>query len=272
MKFKPDNTIKYEIGQTVGICTYLGGDYYKQYATTRSRFAKFECPCGEHFEAAINKVKGRNAKCPVCAAANLAAIQKGNITHGLSKSQKRLYHLWTGIKDRCYNPDSEFFYRYGGRGIKMWEGWLNDFKAFFDYITTELPPWPGKGYSLDRIENDEDYKPFNLKWSTQKEQVRNSTQSTQVEWEGNMVALSELSERFNINHKLVWERYVLYGMSLEEALTKPSKYLFKTIVDMQTGIFYDSINDASRAYNIPKTTLSRYLHNPEKNKTSLAIV
>lgn len=46
------------------------------------------------------------------------------------------------------------------------------FKDFVNYVETALDPKPA-GYTLDRIDNDGDYAPGNLKWSSRQEQARN---------------------------------------------------------------------------------------------------
>lgn len=87
--------------------------------------------------------------------------------HGHSKRPE--YKCWQQIKARCYNPNVYAYPDYGGRGIGMYEGWLNDFEAFFAHVG----PRPTPEHSLDRLDNDKNYEPGNIAWRTSKEQNNN---------------------------------------------------------------------------------------------------
>jgi hypothetical protein len=81
---------------------------------------------------------------------------------------KPLWQTWQAMKQRCYNPNDPRYKDWGGRGIKICAEWLTDYKAFEMYMG-QRP----KGYTLDRIDNDGDYEPGNVRWSTPKEQCVN---------------------------------------------------------------------------------------------------
>ena len=42
----------------------------------------------------------------------------------------RLYRIWHGMKQRCYNPKSDHYNLHGGRGIGVCAEWLHDFAVF----------------------------------------------------------------------------------------------------------------------------------------------
>jgi hypothetical protein len=90
--------------------------------------------------------------------------------HGESKTS--LFACWQRIRLRCHNPDNEFYDRYGGRGIRVYAGWVYDFVAFRDWVLENLGPRPA-GRSLDRKNNNGNYEPGNLRWATPKEQANN---------------------------------------------------------------------------------------------------
>lgn len=110
--------------------------------------------------------------------------------YGLSESdlERRqgswLYSTWSGMVSRCNNPASKKYENYGGRGIKIFEDWDNGstvgFEVFAAYVLLVLGPRP-EGCSLDRIDNDGDYEPGNLRWATVQEQLANKRQDTEAQ-------------------------------------------------------------------------------------------
>lgn len=76
------------------------------------------------------------------------------------------------MKYRCLNPNSPHFECWGGRGITICDEWKNDFQAFYDYVS-KLPHYGEENRTLDRINNDGNYEPGNVRWATAKEQANN---------------------------------------------------------------------------------------------------
>ena len=68
-------------------------------------------------------------------------------------------------RSRCNNPNTDNYPYYGGRGIKFL---FDSFEQFF----AELGPRP-KGMTLDRIENNGNYEPGNVRWAAPSQQMKN---------------------------------------------------------------------------------------------------
>lgn len=88
--------------------------------------------------------------------------------HGKSKTAE--YRTWQAIIQRCYNPKTAKFHRYGGRGISMCLRWQNSFDDFL----ADMGPRPSPRHSIDRFPNpDGNYGPANCRWATAKQQNSN---------------------------------------------------------------------------------------------------
>lgn len=96
----------------------------------------------------------------------------GNRIHG-ETGKNYIYRLWANIKTRCYNKNNHKYKSYGARGIAMHEPWINNYLLFKSYIVSELGDRP-KGYSLDRINNDGNYEPGNIRWADDLTQNHNA--------------------------------------------------------------------------------------------------
>ena len=78
------------------------------------------------------------------------------------------------MKRRCRTKTDDNYHYYGGRGIKVCKRW-DDFINFLKDMGIRPPH-----KTLDRVNNNGDYKPSNCKWSTRKQQANNNRK--QARW------------------------------------------------------------------------------------------
>ncbi len=86
----------------------------------------------------------------------------------IRQQHKKLYQIWKDMRGRCNRPTHHAYAHYGGRGISVHPIWF-DFETFLAHMG-DAPP----GLTLERLNNDGDYSPFNCVWATRKEQMANT--------------------------------------------------------------------------------------------------
>lgn len=157
------NRIEYHSGEKVGECFYL-----KDVKSKNQRKALFKCKCGNEFITYIHSVRAGDTKS--CGCYQIEQTRKANTTHGMT--DHLLFKTWTSIKTRCDNPVDDHYIYYGARGIDICKEWRDDFMNFYNHVI-KLPHYKENGRTLDRINNNDDYKPSNMRWATIYEQLGN---------------------------------------------------------------------------------------------------
>ncbi len=71
------------------------------------------------------------------------------------------------MKMRCHGGIGSEWHK--GRGIKVCGEWLFDFLAFY----THIGPATSEIHQVDRIDNNGNYEPGNVRWATPKENSNN---------------------------------------------------------------------------------------------------
>lgn len=148
---------------------------------------------------------------------------------GNRSGKQRMLGILNGMKQRCYNVKHNNYKRYGGRGIKVCDEWLNDSQAFIDWALNN-------GYAddltIDRIDNDGNYEPSNCRWITVKEQQNNKSTNIKVTYDGRTMTLKEWADKLCICYQTLFFR-IKHRWSVEDALTTPA--------DTAPRIRYDEI-------------------------------
>lgn len=178
------------------------------------------CECGTNRVVASSGLRSGNSRSCGCLLADLNRGRSKN-----NDTASRLYAQWAGMKTRCYNKNSTSFKNYGGRGIAVADS-LMDYQEFRTYVLSELGPCP-KEFQLDRVDNNGDYRPGNLRWSSRAEQCRNRRSNLLVSFGGEVLPLVDAVAKTGLKYQTV-RRRLRAGWSEHDALTTPVKATKRT--------------------------------------------
>lgn len=169
-------------------------------------------------------------KC-LCECGNTAVVVSSSITRGRTKScgclrsnwnhtthnmrNSRPYRIMQGILTRCNNKNDHNYIKYGAKGITVCDKWLT-FEGFWEDMQ--------KGYSdelsIDRIDNSKGYFKENCRWATNKQQVRNRTNTDFIEYNGKTQCLKDWATEYGIKRTTLWQRLYRYNMNFETAISR----------------------------------------------------
>lgn len=123
----------------------------------------------------------------------------------------RTYHAWTEMKRRCRDKPE-----WAGRGIIVCARWVNSYPNFL----ADMGECPGKGWSIDREDNDGNYAPSNCRWTTVKQQANNRRSSHLLTVDGRTQTIQQWCDERGIADTTFHNR-LRRGWSAYDAVMKP---------------------------------------------------
>lgn len=185
--------------------------------SVKKRAVRCLCECGNETVAFVANLKRGNTKSCGCFRNQVTGDRAR--THGMDATPE--YRTWNHIWNRCTNKNDISFPKYGARGIYVVPEWKT-FEQFF----ADMGYRPGPEYSIDRIDNDGPYAPWNCRWATNKEQANNTRVNRVVDAFGEKMSLRNAVDKWSaplgLHYGTVISRLNL-GIPAEDALTRPVK-------------------------------------------------
>lgn len=179
-----------------------------------SKGARWHCVCDCGNKTISGGTQLRNGDTKSCGCHARQFLGKPHYKHGQHKH--KLYIAWTSIKQRCLNPKNPVYPFYGGRGITICDEWLNNYPAFVAYMGTA----PTDKHTVDRIDNNGNYEPGNVRWATRSEQVRNTRYTQMITHDGRTQCFADWVKESGIPHATLHYRIFKAHWPMDKALTK----------------------------------------------------
>ena len=116
------------------------------------------------------------------------------------------------MRYRCQKPSHGKYRIYGARGIKVCKQWcLLGGEGFRNFVADVGTRPPGK--TLDRIDNNGNYEPGNVRWATAKEQKINSRCIVMVTIANKTQCFTDWARELNRHQSTLWCHMVKYGLT-----------------------------------------------------------
>lgn len=181
------------------------------------------CTCGEAVEVFMKHLRSGATQSCGCLRAELS--RERATTHGQAESGgfSHNYKLWRGLMQRSVTGTASSAQYYIGRGISLYKAW-EEFSVFDCWMRDNLGPCP-EGCSLDRINNDGNYEPGNLRWATREQQGCNKRNNKLITYGGETLTISQWGRKLGFSEGTLRNRLVVYGWPAERALTTPARKL-----------------------------------------------
>ena len=178
-------------GKRFGKLTAIRLDHIEKTPTGTVHYWLYRCDCGN--EKVIRKGEVSQGGSQSCGCYLRESVKERSTKHG--KFDTRLYRIMHDMKQRCLNPNNKHYKHYGGRGIKIYDLWLEDFDAFYDWAINN-------GYNdnltIERIDVNGNYEPNNCKWIVINDQLKNTRRSRLITCNGETLCLKDWADKLNI--------------------------------------------------------------------------
>lgn len=171
------------------------------------------CDCGKIRAITSSALLAGHSNSCGCIHKTLAAEINNKYHDNTCKT--KLYHIWTGIKDRCYNKNAPRYKNYGGRGIIICNEWKEEFLNFKFWA---LNNGYKEGLTIERIDVNGNYCPENCKFIPKQQQAFNKQNTIKLTYKGQTKRLKEWADLFNIKYDTLHNRIKNMGLEIDTAL------------------------------------------------------
>lgn len=193
--------------------------YYQQSGKPVRRWL-CRCDCGN--EKVIYHASLRNGNTKSCGCGCEENRKRLMNKLGQHKNSNYLYPRLRGImvsmRYRCYNPKAAEYDRYGGRGIRICDEWMDKKTGVSNFINWSLNNGYKEDLTIDRIDNNKGYSPQNCKWSDRFEQMANTSKSNITTYNGKQYCLASLARELGLSATTVSKWYFRGNKTGEEIL------------------------------------------------------
>ena len=165
----------------------------KESGHTKCGKVKWLCRCSCGRKTTVNSGHLKSGHTRSCGCLSIETTTTRNTKHGNRYIPE--YTIWRDMHRRCSNIKAKGFEYYGGRGIVVCESWSS-----FDNFYRDMGSRPGDDLSLERINNDGPYSPYNCKWATRTEQSNNTSRNRIVTFNGKKQTMAQLARHLEMNY------------------------------------------------------------------------
>lgn len=190
---------------------------------TGRAYYEWKCDCGNITIAQYSNVISGNTIS--CGCEGKKIIKKRNKKHGHSRSH--LYKIYYHMRYRCYNPNKDNYKDYGGRGIYVCDEWMDPINGFMNFYNWSMNNGYQKGLSIDRIDNDGPYAPWNCRWVTSKVQSNNTRSNHNITYKKYTYTISQWADICGLTQDAIIGR-LKNGWDTEKILFTPLNNMEKT--------------------------------------------
>lgn len=178
--------------------------------------ARWHCKCDCGKECIVHGASLKSGNTTSCGCYRTENAKR--LYSSVRQNDKRLYAVWNGIKQRCFNPNNKSYNNYGGRGITVDPEWANNYESFYNWA---ISSGYKKGLQIDRIDNDGNYCASNCRFVNSEIQANNKRNVKLYTINGVKKSLPQWCKEYNQEYPLAYQRVHKLGWSIQKALTTP---------------------------------------------------
>lgn len=200
----------FEINQKIARLTLV-----KSIPACRGRKWECVCECGER--VTVQEYDLREGIIKSCGCLKSEYAKMGNPIHKYNKT--RIQRIHQGMMQRCYDKNHIHYSNYGGKGITVCEEWRGKY-GVGNFAKWALQNGYNDELSIDRIDNNKGYSPDNCRWSTALEQANNTRRNRNIEYNGEVLSLSQMAKKHNMSVSMLSYRLKKWG-DIDRAINEP---------------------------------------------------